>query len=70
MRHAGEFELLAITKGIANLDGAVIVQADDITGYCLLDHIALAGFKVYCVGNSYVLAEAHMAHFHAAMIVP
>ena len=66
--HTGILECLALTEGIANLDGAVVVQTDNIAGNCLFHHIPLPRLEVHRIGNPDVLAQAYMAHLHTAVV--
>jgi hypothetical protein len=65
VRDAGELQRLALGEGVADLDGAVVVQADDVPGHGELRRRALAGEEGHGVGNAHVLADAHVAHLHA-----
>ena len=66
--HAREIQLLALGEGIADVDRAVIVQANDVPRIGLLGLAAIGGQEGQRIGNPDILAEAHMAHPHAAGI--
>ena len=70
MRDAGELQILALGKRVAYLDGAVVVQADDVARHRLLHQLPLAGLERHRVGDFHVLAQAHVAHFHALAVTP
>ncbi|MNF59915.1 hypothetical protein D3C84_415170 [compost metagenome] len=69
MRDAGEAQGLAFAEGVADLDGAVVVQADDVAGVGLLQHLALAGEEGQRVGDLQVLLDPHVAHLHALLVL-
>src|SRR5690606_2729771 len=58
VRDAGETEVLAFGEGIADLDGAVVVQAEDVAGIGFFQVLALAGEEGQCVADGHVLAQA------------
>src|SRR5690625_3686981 len=68
MGDAAKFYILALGKGIADLDGAVIVQADDIPRDRLRYGAAITGHKRHRISDFHILANAHMAHLHALFI--
>ena len=68
IRHAREGEILAFGEGVADVDGAVIVQTDDIAGVGLLGLTAIGGEKGQRIGNADVLVEAHVMQAHAARV--
>ena len=63
--NAVEFQRFALGEGVADLDGAVVVQADDVAGIGLFDILAAVGLKGNRIGDLYALADAHMVHLHA-----
>ena len=70
VRDAGELQILALGERIAYLDSAVVVQADDVARHRLLHQLPLAGLERHRVGDFHVLAQAHVAHFHALAVAP
>ncbi len=63
---AGELERLFFGEGVADLDGAVVMHANDIAGIGFLDVAAVLGHEDGGVGHVDVLADAVMTQFHAA----
>ena len=55
-------------KRVADIDGAVIVQADDIARVGLLGLAAIGGKKSQRIGNAHILVEPHMMQSHAARV--
>ena len=70
IRDAGEGQLLAFGEGIADVDGAVVVQADDVAGIGLLHRRAVAGHEGQRIGHAHFLAQARMVEAHARRIAP
>src|SRR5690606_11614114 len=69
VRNAGEAHVLAGGEGVADLDGAVVVQADDVAAVGFLQALAVAGEEGQGVADLDVLADAHMAHLHALLVL-
>src|SRR3569833_4725584 len=65
MRDAGELEWLALGEGVADLNGALIVQADDVAGIGVLDVLALARHEGDGGGDLDLAAEAHVVELAA-----
>src|SRR5690554_1200829 len=61
--------LLAHGKGIANLDGAVVMQADDVAGPRLLDMRPVRGEEGQGIGNLDILADTHVTHLHVLFVL-
>lgn len=68
VRDAGETQGFALSEGVADLDGAVVVQADDVTGKGFFQLLAFRGEERQGVTDAYVLAGAHVAHLHAFFV--
>ena len=68
VRDTGETEGFTVGKGVADLNRAVVVQADDITRQGALHEHALAGLEAQRIGDFHMLARAHMAHLHTFFI--
>ncbi len=68
VRDTGEPQGFALGEGIADLDGAVVVQADDVAGVGFFQLLAFRREERQRVADPYVLAQAHMAHFHALVV--
>ncbi len=68
VRNAGETHVLAGGEGVADLDGAVVVQADDVAAEGFFQLLAVAGEEGQRVADLDVLADAHMAHLHALLV--
>ena len=60
MRYAGELERLALGERIANLNRAVIMQSNDITGLGLIQRDPLASLKTKRIGDPNLFAGAHV----------
>src|SRR3569623_1391437 len=65
MRNTGEFEALALGESVADLYGAVIVQADDVAGIGILHLLALARHEGDGVRDLALAADAHVEKFVA-----
>ena len=70
MRNSGKLKALTLGEGIANLDSAVVMQADDIAGNRLFHQHPLSRLEGHCVGDFHILANAHMPHFHTLAVAP
>lgn len=68
MRDADETRVLAFAEDVVNLDGVMVVQADDVAGIGFFQLLALGGEEGQCVGNLHILAQAHVAHLHAFLV--
>src|SRR5690606_37487624 len=68
MRYTGEFKLFTFSKGVANLNSAVIVQPNNITSDSFLYRTAIAGHKGYRISNFYILTQTYMTHLHTLAI--
>src|SRR6185369_10593203 len=66
VRDAGVLEVLTLREGVADLDDAVVVDADDVAGECFLHVGAVLGHEDSGVCDLHVSAEAQMAHLHTA----
>ena len=62
----GELQRLHVRKGIADLDRTVVMNADDVARVGLVHMETVLGHENGGVGQGDVLADAVMAHFHAA----
>ena len=62
---AGELQIFAFGEGIANANGAVVVDADDVAGDGVIDMFAFGGEEGECIGDFDVAGEAYLAQFHA-----
>jgi hypothetical protein len=69
VRDAGERELLALGEGVADIDGAVVVQADDVAREGSSGGLAVRGHEGERVGDAHLLVEAHVVHAHAAVVL-
>lgn len=65
VRDAGELEIFTLGEGVTDLDGAVVVQADDVAGARLDRLFAITGHEGHGVGDVHILAQTHVAHLHA-----
>ena len=68
IRDAREGELLALGEGVADVDGAVVVQADDVAGEGFVRGAAVGGHERERIGDAHLLVEPHVVHAHAARI--
>ena len=68
VRDAGERELLAFGEGVADVDRAVVVQADDVARERFVGVLAIGGHEGERVGDAHLLVEAHVVHAHAARV--
>ena len=59
---------LALGEGIADIDGAVVVQADDIPGVGLLGLRAVGSHERERIGNPHFLVQPHVKEPHAARV--
>ena len=64
--NAGDAERLALGQRIADAQGAVIGDADDVAGEGLLRQLALAGDEEHGIVDRDLLAAAHLRQLHAA----
>ena len=48
----------------------MVVQADDVPGYRLLNQHSLTGLEGHGIGDLYVLGRPNVAHFHALGVAP
>ncbi len=55
-------------KRVADIDGAVIVQTDDVAGVGLLGLAAVGGEESQRIRNADILVEAHVMQAHAARV--
>ena len=69
IRDAGERELLALGEGVADVDGAVVVQADDVAREGFLGRAAIRGHEGERIGDAHLLVEPHVVHAHAARVL-
>ena len=60
VRDAGEGERFTLGEGIADVDRAVIVQADDVARPGLVGLLAVGGHERQRVGDAHLLAEPHV----------
>jgi hypothetical protein len=60
-----KLQLLLRGEGVADLDGAVVVDADDVAGPGLLDIAAVLGHEDGGIGENHLLAQALVADLHA-----
>src|SRR5271157_961325 len=67
MRHTGELPWFFLGKCIADFDGAVIMDTDDIAGISLFNIGTILRHKNSSIGKAYFLADAVLLHFHAAL---
>ena len=70
VRDAGEFQILTLGEGVADLDGTVVVQPYDVTGAGLDCLLAITGHEGDGIGDVHILADAHVAHLHALGVSP
>ena len=68
-RDARELELLLGRERVADTDGAVVVQADDVAGVGLLHARAVLGHEDGGVTDLHVLADAVVADLHAFFVL-
>ena len=68
MRDAGKTECFPSGKGIADLNRAVVVQANNVPRDRGLHQRAIPRAEGHRVCNAYILVDAHMTHFHALVI--
>src|SRR5690606_27811616 len=69
VRNTGEADVLAGGEGITDLDGAVVVQTNDVAAVGLLQPLPVAGEEGQGIGDPDVLADTHMAHLHALFVL-
>ena len=62
---AGELQFFAFGEGVADADGAVVVDADDVASDGGVDVFALGGEEGECVRDFDVARKPHLAQFHA-----
>src|SRR5690554_798923 len=65
MRDPGELQVFPFRESVANLYRAVIMETDDITGYCALCLLAGTGHERDSITDAYILAESAVAQLHA-----
>ena len=68
VRDTGEFQNLTLSEGITNLNGAVVMQTDNITGIGAIHMRTVAGHKGQRIRNHHVFFETHLMQFHAFFI--
>ena len=68
-RHAGERQPLALSEGVADVDGAVVVQPDDVARVGLLGVHAIGGHEGERVRHAHLLVEPHVEQPHAARVL-
>src|SRR3990167_93232 len=68
VRDTGKAQRFAFGEGVADLDGAVVVQADDVASIGLDQHLALAGEEGQGVTDAHILTGTHMAHLHTLAV--
>lgn len=68
-RDARELELFLQAEGVADLDGPVVVQADDVPGEGFLHAGAVLGHEDCRVADLHVLADAVVADLHALFVL-
>ena len=59
--YAGEVQRLAFAEAVADVDGAVVVQADDVAGVGLLGLRAIGGHEGQGIGDLHLLVRAARA---------
>ena len=69
VRNSDKVHLFAQGEGVAYLDSAVVVQADDVAGVGIFQPLAVAGEEGQRIGHADVLFDAYMAHFHALFVL-
>ena len=65
--NAGERQRLAFGEGVADGDGAVVVDADHVARERLCGDLAVAGHEGQRVGQLHLLAAAHVEGLHAGL---
>ncbi|RMO66656.1 hypothetical protein ALQ39_00548 [Pseudomonas amygdali pv. eriobotryae] len=68
VRNTGEAQCFAFGEGVADLDGAVVVQTDDVTGIGFFQLLTLRREERQRITDPHVLAQAHVAHFHSLVV--
>ncbi len=68
VRDTGEAQHFAFGEGVTDLDGAVVVQADDVASIRFFQLLTLGGEEGQGVADAHVLAGTHVAHFHAFFV--
>jgi hypothetical protein len=68
-RDAGELEVLALGEGVADADGPVVVQADDVPREGLLGH-PVPGEERRGVVDRHVAPGADVPQLHATVVLP
>ena len=68
MGDAGKTQCLPSGKGIADLNRAVVVQANNVPRDRGLHQCAIPRAEGHRVCNADILVDAHMTHFHALVI--
>ena len=69
-RNAGEGQALALAQCIADAQGAVIGNADDVAGIGLLRQFTVAGHEEHGIVDGHLLGAAHLGQLHAALEAP
>src|SRR5262249_52387952 len=68
IRNSGEAQRLAFRERVADLNRAMVVQADDVARVRVVCLHSLAGHERDGVGDFHFFADPHMPHAHALTI--
>ena len=69
VRDAGEAQHFAFGEGVADLDGAVVVQTNNIARPCFFQMLTVTRQEGQCITNTYIFTQTHMLHFQAFFIL-
>src|SRR5690606_16909586 len=58
------------SKGVADLNGAVVMQSDDIAGYSLFYSVPITRHKSNSIRNSDIFRQADVPHLHTLAVHP
>ncbi len=61
----GEFQFFFGSEGVSNLDGTVVVQADDVAWPGFFHIRSVLSHKNRGIGKGYFFSQAVMFHLHA-----
>ena len=67
---AGKFHIFTTSESIPQLDGAVVVKADNIAGERLSRMLPVACHEGQRIGKTNLFADPHMTRFHALIVTP
>src|SRR5690606_35922534 len=62
--------IFTFSKGVADLNGAVVMQSDDIAGYSLFYSVPITRHKSNSIRNSDIFRQADVPHLHTLAVHP